>query len=74
MGPASSGIVTAFQVLRGGSSNGKNPTESEPNYLENNISLEAPVGIFLFMSNRTELAPTRESLPATESRRLSIFN
>lgn len=56
MGPAPSGIEIALQEGRRGRRNGKNSVGSELNYLENDASLEALIGIFLLMSNqRTEL-------------------
>lgn len=55
MYPLSLGIETAVQVWRGGRSNGKNVTEYDLNYLENNTFLNAPIGLFLLMSNWTEL-------------------
>lgn len=55
MGPASSGIETAFQEGREGRRNGENSVESEPNCLQNNTSLDAPIGILLLMFNQTEL-------------------
>lgn len=59
-------------VFQAGEGKGTNSAESEPNYLENNVFLEIPTGLFLLMFNWPEVghmaAPT-----ARESRRLNPF-